>query len=182
MNVSVEVIFVVSKIKNVMLKQFNAHTLVGYFLFSFTLLLFTGCKKENKNPMQKTLQTQVIGTWKLVKEHWQISNNQDTILTSWSTQSGAAIPPTIEFGNQVSGQWYTGGMDRMSWGGPCSNPLSRGNIQVNSMWSIQANTNKLLGAANAIYSVVHLDANSMILSQENATLQSAFDTLWLERL
>ena len=69
----------------------------------------------------------------------------------------------------------------MSWGGPCSNPLSRGNIQVNSMWSIQANTNKLLGAANAIYSVVHLDANSMILSQENATLQSAFDTLWLER-
>ena len=110
-----------------------------------------------------------------------MSNNQDTILTSWSTSSGAAIPPTMEFGNQLSGQWYTGGMDRMGWGGPCLNPFTRGANGAPSMWSIEASTNRLIGAAGAKYVVVHIDANTMILSQENFTSNNSFDTLWLER-
>jgi len=155
------------------------------FSLAFVLLVLelVSCNKDNNNnnSTNPTLQSQVVGNWKLVKEHWQISNNQDTVITSWSTSSGSAIPPTIEFGNQVSGQWYTGGMDRMSWGGPSINPFTRGSAQVNSMWAIEATTNRLIGAANAKYDVVHIDANSMILSQENLNNQYAFDTLWLER-
>jgi hypothetical protein len=152
------------------------------------LFSFESCKKDsnnnnnNNNSTTPTLQSQVIGTWKLVKEHWQISNNQDTVITSWSTSNGSAIPPSIEFGNQVSGQWYTGGMDRMSWGGPSINPFTRGSSQVNSMWAIEASTNRLIGAANSKYDVVYIDANSMVLSQENLNNQYSFDTLWLEKL
>lgn len=155
-----------------------------FFVFSLLALELVSCNKDNNNnnnSTNPTLQSQVVGNWKLVKEHWQISNNQDTVITSWSTTSGSAIPPTIEFGNQVSGQWFTGGMDKMSWGGPSINPFTRGSTQVNSMWAIEASTNRLIGAANAKYDVVHIDANSMILSQENLNNQYAFDTLWLER-
>ena len=155
-----------------------------YFVFSLLALELVSCNKDNNNnnnSTNPTLQSQVVGNWKLVKEHWQISNNQDTVITSWSTTSGSSIPPTIEFGNQVSGQWFTGGMDKMSWGGPSINPFTRGSTQVNSMWAIEASTNRLIGAANAKYDVVHIDANSMILSQENLNNQYAFDTLWLER-
>ena len=152
------------------------------------LFSFESCKKDNtnnnnnnNNSTTPTLQSQVIGTWKLVKEHWQISNNQDTVLTSWSISSGSAIPPTIEFGSQLSGGWYLGGMDKMGWGGPCLNPFTRGANGSPSMWAIEASTNRLIGAGLAKYDVVHIDANSMILSQENLNNQYAFDTLWLER-
>jgi hypothetical protein len=72
-------------------------------------------------------------------------------------------------------------MDRMSWGGPSSWSFTRGSTHVNSMRAIEAITNRLIGAANAKYDVVHIDANSMILSQENMNNQYSFDTLWLER-
>jgi hypothetical protein len=51
-----------------------------------------------------------------------------------------------------------------------------------SMWAIEASTNRLIGAAGAKYDVVYIDANSMILSQENINTQYSFDTLWLEKL
>jgi hypothetical protein len=162
--------------------MYRAKTL--YFLFFLLSLELVSCNKDsnnNNNSTNPTLQSQVVGNWKLVKEHWSLSYNQDTILTSWSTTSGSAIPPTIEFGNQISGAWFTGGMDRMSWGGPSSWSFTRGSTHVNSMWAIEASTNRLIGAANAKYDVVHIDANSMILSQENMNNQYSFDTLWLER-
>jgi hypothetical protein len=153
------------------------------FLVLFFLQLCS-CNEENNsnnNSTNPTLQSQVVGNWKLVKEHWQLSNNQDTIITSWSTSSGAAIPPTIEFGTQVLGQWLSGGIDKMGWGGPALNPFTRGSSQVNSLWAIEASTNRLIGAAAAKYDVVYIDANNMVLSQENANNQYSFDTLWLER-
>jgi hypothetical protein len=145
------------------------------------LLLYSCNQGNNNNPTNPTLQSQVVGNWKLVKEHWQLSNNQDTIITSWSTSSGAAIPPTMEFGNQVLGQWLSGGMDKMGWGGPAINPFTRGSSQVNSLWAIEPGTNRLIGAAYAKYDVVYIDANNMVLSQENLNNQYSFDTLWLER-
>ena len=89
-----------------------------YFVFFLLAFELISCNKDNNNynSTNPTLQSQVVGNWKLVKEHWQISNDQDTVITLWSTNSGSAIPPTIEFGNKVSGQWYTGGMDKMAWG------------------------------------------------------------------
>jgi hypothetical protein len=154
-------------------------------VFFFSL---QSCKKDtnnnnnSNNSTTPTLQSQVIGTWKLVKEHWQISNNQDTVLTSWSTSTGSSIPTTIEFGSQVLGQWYSGGLDNMFWGGPSTNPFTRGSGSVNALWAIEANTNRLVGAAYAKYDVVYIDANSMVLSQENLNNQYSFDTLWLEKL
>ena len=153
-------------------------------LSAIVFVLFS-CEKQgnnnNNNSSNPTLQSQVVGNWKLVKEHWQLSNNADTIITSWSTSSGSTIPPTVEFGNQLSGQWYTGGMDKMGWGGPCLNPFTRGANGSPTMWAIEASTNRLIGAGLAKYDVVHIDANTMILSQENANNQYSFDTLWLER-
>jgi hypothetical protein len=84
----------------------------------FSTFNFVSCKKDNNsnnttttttsgnnnnNTNNSTLYSQVVGKWKLVKEHWQLSNNADTILTSWSTSAGSTIPPTIEFGSQLSG-------------------------------------------------------------------------------
>lgn len=153
----------------------------SFFVVLFFLQLLSCNDPNNNNPTIPTLQSQVVGNWKLVKEHWQLSNNQDTIITSWSTSNGSAIPPTIEFQSQVLGQWLSGGMDKMGWGGPAINPFTRGSSQVNSLWAIEASTNRLIGAANAKYDVVYIDANSMILSQENLNNQYSFDTLWLER-
>ena len=164
---------------------FSKVKLLGlYSVLALIILELVSCNhyNNNNNSSNPTLQSQVVGNWKLVKEHWQISNNQDTVITSWSTSSGSAIPPTIEFGNQLLGPWYSGGMDRMSWGGPSINPLTRGSVQTNSLWAIEANTNRLIGAAYAKYDVVYIDASSMVLSQENINNQYSFDTLWLEKL
>jgi hypothetical protein len=165
---------------------------IKLFFCFLTLIALTSCNKEvdnntnnnnnNNNNNTPSLETQVIGTWKLVKEHWQLSNNSDTILTSWSTSSGSAIPPTFEFGSQLSGGWYLGGMDKMGWGGPCLNPFTRGANGSPSMWAIEASTNRLIGAGGAKYDVVQIDANSMILSQENMNNQYSFDTLWMQKL
>ena len=164
---------------------FSKVKLLGlYSVLALIILELVSCNhyNNNNNSSNPTLQSQVVGNWKLVKEHWQISNNQDTVITSWSTSSGSAIPPTIEFGNQLLGPWYSGGMDRMSWGGPSINPFTRGSVQTNSLWAIEANTNRLIGAAYAKYDVVYIDASSMVLSQENINNQYSFDTLWLEKL
>jgi hypothetical protein len=157
------------------------------FLSVFVLLTLTleSCKKENKtnaSPIIKTLQSQIIGNWKLVKEHWQQSNNNDVVLTSWSTSTNSAIPPTIEFGSQALGSWFNGGVDKMSWGGPIINPYTRGSVKVNALWQIEASTDRLIGGGNAKYTVVYIDANNMILSQENFSMNNSYDTLWLERL
>jgi hypothetical protein len=155
-----------------------------YSVLALIILELVSCTQynNNNNSSNPTLQSQVVGNWKLVKEHWQLSNNNDTVITSWSTLEGAVIPPTIEFGNQILGPWYSGGADRMSWGGPVINPFTRGNIQVDALWAIDASTNRLIGAAYASYDIVHIDANSMILSQEGLNNQYSFDTLWLEKL
>ena len=155
-----------------------------YSFLALIILELVSCTQynNNNNSSNLTLQSQVVGNWKLVKEHWQISNNQDTVITSWSTSSGSAIPPVIEFGNQLLGPWNSGGMDRMSWGGPSINPFTRGSGQVDALWAINASTNRLVGAAYSSYEVVHIDANSMILSQEGLNNQYSFDTLWLEKL
>jgi hypothetical protein len=72
-------------------------------------------------------------------------------------------------------------MDKMGWAAPCLNPFTRGANGSPSTWAIEASTNRLVGGALAKYDVVHIDANSMILSQENANNQYSFDTLWLQR-
>ena len=155
-----------------------------YSVLALIILELVSCTQynNNNNSSNPTLQSQVVGNWKLVKEHWQISNNQDTVISSWSTSIGSAIPPTIEFGNQLLGPWNSGGMDRMGWGGPCLNPFTRGANGSPTMWAIEASTNRLIGAGLAKYDVIHIDANTMILSQENINNQYSFDTLWLEKL
>ena len=163
-------------------KKLNA--LIFLSLFVFCTLTIASCKKEEENSNTnniKVTQSQISGNWKLVKEHWQLSNNQDMVLTSWSTNSGDAIPPTIEFGTQILGSWFSGGMDRMSWGGPIIDPTTRGSDGVNALWQIEASTDRLIGAGNSKYKVVYIDANSMILSQENVSVNNSYDTLWLER-
>lgn len=163
----------------------KSKTLIFLSVFVICTLTIASCKKEEENnntTNNKVTQGQISGNWKLVKEHWQLSNNQDTVLTSWSTNSGDAIPPTIEFGTQILGSWFSGGMDRMSWGGPIIDPTTRGSIGVNALWQIEASTDYLIGAGGSKYKVVYIDANNMILSQENYSLNESYDTLWLERL
>ena len=165
-------------IYSVVMKKFS----YPIFIVLICLQLLSCNDPNNNNSATPTLQSQVVGNWKLVKEHWQgYGNNTDTIITSWSTSSGAAIPPTIEFGTQVLGQWFSGGLDKMGWGGPAYNPFTRGSSQVNSLWAIEASTNRLIGAGLSKYDVVYIDENNMILSQENLNNQNSFDTLWLER-
>jgi hypothetical protein len=163
----------------------KSKTLIFLSVFVFCTLTIASCKKEEENnntTNNKVTQGQISGNWKLVKEHWQLSNNQDMVLTSWSTNSGDAIPPTIEFGTQILGSWFSGGMDRMSWGGPIIDPTTRGSDGANALWQIEASTNLLIGAAYSKYKVVYIDANNMILSQENVSVNDSYDTLWLERL
>ena len=163
----------------------KSNALIFLSLFVFCTLTIASCKKEEENSNTnniKVTQSQISGNWKLVKEHWLLSNNQDMVLTSWSTNSGDAIPPTIEFGTQILGSWFSGGMDRMSWGGPIIDPTTRGSVGVNALWQIEASTDRLIGAGNSKYKVVYIDANSMILSQENVSVNNSYDTLWLERL
>ena len=163
----------------------KSNALIFLSLFVFCTLTIASCKKEEENSNTnniKVTQSQISGNWKLVKEHWLLSNNQDMVLTSWSTNSGDAIPPTIEFGTQILGSWFSGGMDRMSWGGPIIDPTTRGSVGVNALWQIEASTDRLIGAGYSKYKVVYIDANSMILSQENVSVNNSYDTLWLERL
>lgn len=162
----------------------KSNALIFLSLFVFCTLTITSCKKEEENSNtnnNKVTQSQITGNWKLVKEHWQQSNNNDVVLTSWSTNTGSAIPPTIEFGIQILGTWLTGGVDKMSWGGAIMDPYTRGNTEVNALWQIEASTDYLIGAGGSKYKVVSIDANNMVLSQENYTLNESYDTLWLQR-
>lgn len=171
-------------------------SILGILVFStFTLM---SCKKDNtsnnttktttsgnnnNNTNNTTLHSQVLGKWKLVKEHWQMSNNQDTILTTWKNNSGAIIIPTMELGNQVATgtMWYTGGLDKMGFMAPCNDPFSRGNSSLSLYWNIEESTNRLVGGAYAKYVVAHIDANNMTIAQKNYSTQYSFDTLWLQR-
>ena len=54
-----------------------------YSVIAVIILELVSCNHyNNNNSSNPTLQSQVVGNWKLVKEHWQISNNQDTVITS----------------------------------------------------------------------------------------------------